>query len=153
MIESNLSAGEFHNELLRFAAFGNATRVDRFPDPMIDIPVYLNEFWTAKQRAAHSIHEVSYRACFKPQLPRFFIERLTAPGDTVYDPFAGRGTTLVQAALMGRRPAGTDVNPLSAMLTAPRLDPPALADVAARLTALDWADPGPDPDEPDLSPA
>ena len=113
---------------------------------------FVNAFWTARQRDGHSLHEISYRACFKPQLPAFFIERLTAPGDTVYDPFAGRGTTLVQAALMGRRPAGTDVNPLSAMLTAPRLDPPALADVAARLTGLDWADPGPDPDEPDLSP-
>ena len=27
------------------------------------------EFWTAGQRQASSIHEVSYRACFKPQLP------------------------------------------------------------------------------------
>ncbi|MEQ1867469.1 MAG: hypothetical protein ABL996_22765, partial [Micropepsaceae bacterium] len=32
------------------------------------------------------LHEVSYRACFKPQLPRFFIERLTHPGEVVYDP-------------------------------------------------------------------
>ena len=28
-------------------------------------------------------NEISYRACFKPQLPEFFIERLTKPGDTV----------------------------------------------------------------------
>ena len=53
----------------------------------------INEFWTAGQRQAHSIHEVSYRACFKPQLPEFFIKRLTKPGDAVYDPFMGRGTT------------------------------------------------------------
>ena len=25
---------------------------------------FVNEFWTAKQRQASSIHEVSYRACF-----------------------------------------------------------------------------------------
>ena len=43
----------------------------------------INEFWTSGQRQAHSIHEVSYRACFKPQLPEFFIERLTRPGDAV----------------------------------------------------------------------
>src|SRR5712692_30253 len=36
----------------------------------------INEFWTAGQRQAHSIHEVSYRACFKPQLPEFFIKQI-----------------------------------------------------------------------------
>src|SRR5690242_12535008 len=70
---------------------------------------YTNEFWTSGQRQAHSIHEISYRACFKPQLPQFFIERLTSPGETVYDPFSGRGTTALQAALMGRRPIANDI--------------------------------------------
>ena len=27
--------------------------------------------WTARQRQASRLHEISYRACFKPQLPRF----------------------------------------------------------------------------------
>lgn len=101
------------------------------------VPTFVNEFWTSRQRAANSLHEVSYRACFKPQLPRFFIERLTAPGDRVYDPFMGRGTTLVEAALLGRRAAGCDVNPLSRILVRPRLRPPSLARVADRLSALD----------------
>jgi hypothetical protein len=98
---------------------------------------FINEFWTAGQRQAHSLHEVSYRACFKPQLPAFLIARLTAPGETVYDPFSGRGTTAVQAALMGRRPAANDVNPLSEMLIRPRLDPPPGGEIAERLAALD----------------
>jgi hypothetical protein len=104
------------------------------------IPYLVNEFWTAGQRQAHSIHEVSYRACFKPQLPEFLIERLTSPGDGVYDPFMGRGTTLVQAALMGRRPLGNDVNPLSVLLTRPRLGPPNLGEVARRLDEIPWDD-------------
>ena len=70
------------------------------------VAVYINEFWTSRQRACHSLHEVSYRACFKPQVPRFFIERLSAPGDTVFDPFMGRGTTPIEAALLGRRAGG-----------------------------------------------
>jgi len=82
----------------------------------IAVRAFTNEFWTARQRAAHSLHEISYRACFKPQLPRFFIDRLTVPGDIVYDPFMGRGTTLIEAALLGRRPYGCDVNPLSRVL-------------------------------------
>ena len=48
----------------------------------------------------------------------------------------GRGTTPLQAALMGRRPVGSDINPLSAMLLAPRLAPPSLEDVAARLAEI-----------------
>lgn len=100
------------------------------------IPRIVGEFWTARQRQACSLHEISYRACFKPQLPRYFIERLTRPGDIVYDPFSGRGTTAVEAALLGRRVIANDVNPLSAILTAPRLCPPALEAVADRLARI-----------------
>lgn len=102
------------------------------------VETFVNEFWTSRQRAAHSLHEISYRACFKPQLPRFFIERLTRPGDRVYDPFMGRGTTALESALLGRVPAGCDVNPLSTILVAPRLRPPSVADVQARLAGVDW---------------
>jgi len=79
-------------------------------------PTLVTKFWTSRQRAAHSLHEISYRACFKPQLPRFFIDRLTGPGAVVYDPFAGRGTTPLEAALAGRVPVACDINPLSRML-------------------------------------
>lgn len=97
------------------------------------IPRYCGEFWTARQRQANNIHEISYRACFKPQLPRFFIEKLTKPGDVVYDPFAGRGTTIVEAALLDRNVIANDVNPLSALLSRPRLFVPELSAVSERL--------------------
>ena len=103
----------------------------------VRVPTFVNEFWTSRQRAAHSLHEISYRACFKPQLPRFFIDRLTAHGAAVYDPFAGRGTTPLEAALAGRVPVACDINPLSAILLEPRLSPPAIDDVRARLESLD----------------
>ena len=51
------------------------------------VPVFVNEYWTAKQRQANALHEVSYRACFKPQLPGFFIGHFTRPGELVLDPF------------------------------------------------------------------
>ncbi len=123
-----------HDELARFDAFGTHTQVSA----LAGVPVYVNEFWTAKQRAAHSLHEVSYRACFKPQLPRFFIERLTREGDAVYDPFMGRGTTLLESALLGRSVIGCDINPLSAMLIAPRLSPPSLGEIEHALAKIDW---------------
>ena len=103
------------------------------------VPVYELEFWTSRQRQSSSIHEVSYRACFKPELPRYFIERLTKEGETVYDPFSGRGTTAIEAALLGRNVLANDVNPLSEILTRPRLDIPSVADVDERLHRIKFA--------------
>lgn len=99
-------------------------------------PRYMSEFWTSRQRQASSLHEVSYRACYKPQLPRLFIERLTEPGDRVYDPFSGRGTTVIEAALLGRRVTANDINPLSEILARPRLAPPDLGLMEARLREI-----------------
>jgi hypothetical protein len=134
----------FLKELRAFQWNGRATRkqitsIGLAKARPVVVETLVNEFWTSKQRAASSLHEVSYRACFKPQLPRFFIERFTAAGDIVYDPFMGRGTTVVEAALMGRVPAGCDVNPLSRVLAAPRLSPPTYEDVAERLNSLDFS--------------
>ena len=61
----------------------------------------VGEFWTAKQRQANSIHEVAYRACFKAQLPNFFISKLTEKGDIVYDPVSGGGTTVMEEDAYG----------------------------------------------------
>jgi hypothetical protein len=132
-------------ELAGFRQFGKSTvqlttTVVRADGGKASVPAFVNEFWTSKQRAASRLHEISYRACFKPQLPRFFIERLTRPGDIVYDPFMGRGTTLLEAALLGRVPFGCDVNPLSLHLLGPRLRPPTLEEIRARLSEINFHD-------------
>jgi hypothetical protein len=135
----------FREDVLQFRQFKKETvqlesKIQLADGTTASVPVFVNEFWTAKQRAAHSLHEISYRACFKPQLARFFIERLTLIDETVYDPFMGRGTTLLEAALFGRVPAGCDVNPLSLTLIGPRLRPPHLEDVRARLAEINLQD-------------
>jgi len=137
------AARDLAAELEAFREFGAATRkittsFQTANGQSRTVPTFVNEFWTAKQRAASRLHEISYRACFKPQLPRFFIERLTEPGDIVYDPFMGRGTTPVEAALLGRVPFGCDINPVSAVLTRPRFTPPTLDEVAERLRQIDF---------------
>jgi DNA modification methylase len=101
------------------------------------LKAYITEFWTSKQRQASSIHEVSYRACFKPQLPNFFIQRLTSRESVVFDPFLGRGTTIVESALNGRVSIGMDVNPLSEMLTYPRINIPRIKDIFERIDSLE----------------
>ncbi len=136
----------FREQLLSFRGFAKSTQtlLTGFQAPSGggegQVETFVNEFWTAKQRAAHSLQEISYRACFKPQLPRFFIERLTVAGDVVYDPFMGRGTTPIEAALLGRVPMACDVNPLSVVLTKPRLNPPTAEQVAQRLAEINLSD-------------
>ena len=124
------------------AALSQFTLVDR--ETMVDELIlgstkyskFVNEFWTAKQRQSNSIHEISYRACYKPELPNFFIDIFTKEGDVVYDPFAGRGTTLIEAALLNRQIIANDVNPLSKILTQPRLKIPTIQDIQARLDQI-----------------
>jgi hypothetical protein len=123
---------EIQTYLERFTLSGETT-VDTFDFGGESFPVFINEFWTAKQRQASSIHEISYRACFKPQLPRFFIQLLSKEKDVVYDPFAGRGTTIIEAALLKRFGVSNDVNPLSEILARPRLAIPKMNDIRQRL--------------------
>jgi hypothetical protein len=143
--------GSFEEFLTRFQWAGAPTTVRELRveagGGATTVPTFTNEFWTARQRMAHSLHEVSYRACFKPQLPRFFIERLTRPGEIVYDPFMGRGTTLIESALVGRHAWGCDVNPLSRVLCEPRLRPPTIDEVGRALAAVDWHDAGEPPED------
>ena len=139
---SKMSAEQFREYLTSFILDPKkkqATVVETVSIQGRPIHKHINEYWTAKQRQASSVHEVSYRACFKPQLPAFFIKTLTEEGDVVYDPFSGRGTTVVEAALSGRRVIANDVNPLSAILSRPRISPPTLAQVRQRLEQIPFS--------------
>jgi SAM-dependent methyltransferase len=136
-IRSYLETYSLEPQRSLFPAEESATRVEMLQVGSLEIPRYINEFWTARQRQAASIHEISYRACFKPQLPRFFIELLSQPGQTVYDPFCGRGTTALEAALLGRQVVANDINPLSEILVLPRFRVPDLDEVACRLRGME----------------
>lgn len=132
-----LSLKSFEEKVSSFDGFGEKTRTFEYTKAKRKIPMYINKFWTSKQRQAHSLHEFPYRSCFKPQLPRFFIEGLTTTEDVIYDPFMGRGTTVIESALMKREVIGNDINPLSSIIVEPRLNPPDINEVEERLNSLD----------------
>lgn len=60
----------------------------------------------------HAIH--AFAAKFPAQLPRYFIEGLSEPGEVVLDPMAGSGSTPLEGWLAGRRVVGVDLDPLAA---------------------------------------
>ncbi|MCE1246352.1 MAG: site-specific DNA-methyltransferase [Firmicutes bacterium] len=126
----------FRQSLLSYDFSGNPTESGFIETGFGSIACFTNEFWTSGQRRASSIHEVSYRACYKPQLPAFFIKLLTEECDTVYDPFGGRGTTAIEAGLSGRKVISNDVNPLSAVFVKPRLNIPSYGEIEFRLNEI-----------------
>jgi len=131
---------EIHTAIRAFRGFGTETEVVESRHGGHEVPVFHNEFWTRVQRGGHSLHEISYRACYKPQLPGFFLSLFGKEvAGLVYDPFMGRGTTLIEARLQGWEVCGNDVNPLCQHLVAPRLDPPAIGEVESRLQQVSLA--------------
>jgi hypothetical protein len=80
-------------------------------------------------------------AMFPPAMPHLFIRWLTKPGDAVYDPFSGRGTTILEACLAGRVGLASDANPLAWLLSRAKCDPPTRASITKRLRQLAESEP------------
>lgn len=115
------------------------TQAAQIPISTVERPsTQTRELWTARQRQMHPIHyTVSYRGSFKPELPEFFIGRYLPKPGVVLDPFGGRGTTAIQANLMGHTAIHNDLNPVSIFLASSRRSIPALASLIDRVQGLD----------------
>ncbi len=94
-----------------------------------------------RTKHVHRLHP--YHGKFIPQLVEALLDRYLAPGDHVLDPFAGSGTTLVQALESGLDATGVEVAAFNCLLmrvkTAqydlPELDAE-LRDACARVASL-----------------
>jgi site-specific DNA-methyltransferase (cytosine-N4-specific) len=65
--------------------------------------------------ATHGLHP--YPAKFIPHIPRAVIRAYSEPGDTVWDPMCGSGTSLVEAVLADRHGIGGDLNPVAVLVS------------------------------------
>ena len=85
------------------------------PEPQLVLLDFFENLGDCKDKSAftHGMHP--YPAKFIPHIPRALIEAYTAPGDVVFDPMCGSGTTLVEANLLGRPAIGCDLNPVAAL--------------------------------------
>jgi hypothetical protein len=89
-----------------------------------------------RTKHVHRLHP--YLGKFVPQLAEVFLRRYAAPGQLVWDPFAGSGTTLVEANAFGARAAGCDISAFNCLLTGVKTasyEPARLLEDVVRLTA------------------
>ncbi|MFZ5879776.1 MAG: DNA methyltransferase [Chloroflexota bacterium] len=81
----------------------------------------LNLNWTERdlperERTKHVHRLHPYLGKYIPQLVEIFLRKFFAPGQTVLDPFAGSGTTLVQANELGLHSIGYDISAFNIIL-------------------------------------
>jgi hypothetical protein len=91
-----------------------------------------------RTKHVHGLHP--YLGKFVPQLVGVFLQRYFRPGSCVYDPFAGSGTTLVEANAFGADAIGADISAFNCLLSRVKTGPYSLGELELRLRgALDEA--------------
>jgi hypothetical protein len=85
----------------------------------------------------HRFHSICpYFAMFPETFVRRNIHAWSRPGDLVCDPFMGRGTTIFESLLNGRKGIGCDTNPVAYCVSRAKAVAPTFSEVVARLGAL-----------------
>ena len=86
----------------------------------------------------HPFHAICpYFAMFPEQFVEQQLLTYTSPGDLVFDPFCGRGTTVFESLLKNRKAAGTDINSVAACIASAKANAPVLAKLIKRIDALE----------------
>jgi hypothetical protein len=85
--------------------------------PNIDLSLSWSERDLPERERTKHVHRLHpYLGKFVPQLVQALLERYVRPGGRVLDPFAGSGTTLVQALESGYDAVGVDIAAFNALL-------------------------------------
>lgn len=85
-------------------------------------------YWSfrGRSRREHCHNLLTYPAVMVPQMQGELIDELLQRDDnitTIYDPFVGSGTVLIESMMRGKRFVGTDINPLSILCCEVKSDP------------------------------
>lgn len=87
-------------------------------------------------RGTHLIH--TYPAKLLMHIPYFFLNNtiFSKRGQTVFDPFCGTGTVLLEAMMAGRKAVGSDANPLARLIAEVKTSSYSGEDLKDELTKL-----------------
>jgi hypothetical protein len=115
-------ARELTNEEQRVVIYQDGDQPTNPAEVNHDTPLeLLNLSWTERDmpqsertRHVHKLHP--YLGKYIPQLVEVFLRKYFTEGQTVLDPFAGSGTTLVQANELGLHAIGYDISAFNVML-------------------------------------
>jgi site-specific DNA-methyltransferase (cytosine-N4-specific) len=69
----------------------------------------------------HRFHP--YCARFPSEIVEAALEQYSKPGDSVFDPFCGSGTTLVASLVKKRKVVGIDIDPLAVIISEVKCTP------------------------------
>jgi DNA methylase len=84
----------------------------------IDLELSWSEAELPERERTKHVHRLHpYLGKYVPQLVEVFLGRYGRPGALVWDPFAGSGTTLVEANAFGASAAGCDISAFNCLLT------------------------------------
>ena len=87
-----------------------------------------------RTKHVHALHP--YLGKFIPQLVEVFLRRYFKPGDLIFDPFAGSGTTLVEANAFGADAVGTDISAFNCLLASVKTRGYAVAELELALRTV-----------------
>lgn len=83
---------------------------------MIEEKVHITPW--ADKSDSDPLHSLcSYLGAFPPSLASYFIKFFTDENDLVFDPFSGRGTTILESRILNRNSFGSDLNPIALALS------------------------------------
>jgi hypothetical protein len=78
-----------------------------------------------------------YYAMFPSAFADAVVARYSASGDTILDPFSGRGTSVFSAASAGRQAVGVELNPVGWIYARTKLNPAPQEAVLARIAKIE----------------
>lgn len=73
--------------------------------------ILTDTLWQFDKRDNSGVHSAKYHGNFIPQIPNQLFQRYTKAKDFILDPFAGSGTSLIEAQRLNRNSLGVELQP------------------------------------------
>lgn len=149
-VERNGSAQVIKEELIDYYKDQKKSRQEEWEEQLGEDLNWALSFEQYKEaettKHVHRLHP--YKGKFIPQLVEYFLDNHTdkfkkevyfKPGDIVYDPFSGSGTTMVQACELGIHSVGNDISAFNALIGNCKVAKYNLVDVQAEINRISKA--------------